>query len=187
MNKIMNFCFIIIVVLGLTQSKLLKTTTETKTDTKTKLSTCWSYATNQDHHLEGVFPLNVAYVNKKTGVRKGLVYSSDKNVCTSVCEKSRYGSSCYRTHSYDIDFKIPKDSYVCWFDRACPRHADRTLYTVRDSDISHDSKYRCGFLCDAIYGQDGRCMKRVQTDDEKKKDFKDEKYYCFYQRLATLV
>ena len=184
MKNIVNFCCIIIIVLAIFQSKIMKSSSSGMA--KMKISTCWSYATNQDNHLQGVFPTNIGYTNKRTGVTKGLIYSNDKKVCNSVCEKNRFGTSCYYATSYDIDFKIPKNSYVCWFDQACPRHADKKLYTEQDTDIFHNSKYRCGFLCDSIYGQDGRCMKRVLSVDEKKKNVSDYKYYCFYQKLAPI-
>jgi len=147
----------------------------------THLSNCWTYATNQDDYLSGQAPNNTAYVNKQTNATKTLVYTADSKSCESICAQSRFGSGCYGTYSYDIAFGIPKDSYVCWFEVPCVKYFPKSQYTVQDTAIFHDSKYRCGFLCDTVYGQEGRCKQTTQTAAQKAANIKDEKYYCFYR------
>ena len=182
----MNFCFVILLVLGLTQSNLIKKSTIEKA--KIEVLTCWRYATNHDDDLKGMLLLNLAYVNKQNGIRKNLIYSNNQEICDNICLKSRFGSTCYGTRPYDLDFKIPKNSYVCWLDIACPSYqSDETLYSIQDVDISHKSKKTCGYLCDAIYGQEGKCMVKKQTEAEKKRNYRDEKYYCFYMKTASHV
>jgi hypothetical protein len=180
MTKIVNFCFIFLFVLGLATSKnLLKSSSGS--NSLAGSSTCWAYATNDDMYLKGVFPNNVGYTNKQTGVKKNIIYSNVKETCKKLCKRNRKGYDCYGAYSYDRDFGIPKDSYICWNSVPCARHFNKTEYNTIDTSISHSSKKRCNHLCDSIYGQEGLCRQRPQTEQEKIDKKKDENYYCFYR------
>jgi len=50
-----------------------------------------------------------------------------------------------------------------------------------DSSIVHSSKYRCTHLCDAIYSQEGQCLRRTLSAQEKANNVSDDNYYCFYR------
>ena len=180
MLKLMNLCFIIFFVLGLSSSKMMNKST-TEIQTKTGRSNCWVYATTADQYLQHAYTnITIGFVNKKTLARKNLVYSTNETLCNIGCRKNS-GMGCFSTYSYDIHFGIPKDSYVCWFNVTCPKYFNRVEYDQQDTSIFHLSSYKCGFLCDAIYRQEGRCLKRPATEQEKKDKKVDENYYCYFR------
>ena len=171
MYTILNIFSFFILALVTYSSKLnLKSTLE--------LSQCWVYANSADEYLNSVSLNNtVTYVNKQTQINKTLIYSKKEGDCLYACERNRYSKGCYSTYSYDVKFGIPIGNYVCWLYVPCPRHFNEKEYDQIDISIKNKSKYRCSFLCDSIYGQEGRCLQRKIPSE-------DQNYYCFFRATS---
>ena len=98
---------------------LLLEKSRTNLKTSTKLRECWSYATSDDQYLnEFSSNNNLNFTNQISNIRKKIIYSANETLCSSECEKNRFGDKCYSTRYYDLDIGIPKNSFVCWLSRA---------------------------------------------------------------------
>ena len=161
---------------------LLLEKSRTNLKTSTKLRECWSYATSDDQYLnEFSSNNNLNFTNQISNIRKKIIYSANETLCSSECEKNRFGHKCYSTRYYDLDIGIPKNSFVCWLSRACPRLFDISQYYMFDPNIKHYKKFACNYLCDAIYGQEGTCLQKTPTAQDIKDKKVDKNYYCFFR------
>ena len=138
---------------------------------------CFRYGSNSKIDGLSVTNLGKGFVKYETKEVVFISFFDSKEKCKSACKKSKHYYGCYKSNgSYDKEFGIPKDNYVCWLEEKCLKRTHQfEEFKHKDEEISYINFQPCNYLCNTVYDNRGHCIIN-----------KDYKYYCYYKTIEEM-